>query len=135
MIGMGKYLAGRTEETEAHILEALRISPRDNFAWVWMYVAGAAKIYAGCDEEAVAWLNRSIESSPNAAEPRFWLGGTLALLGRLEDAREATRAGLELSPSFTIARFRSTLFSDHPAYLAGRERMYEGMRKAGVPEG
>jgi hypothetical protein len=25
--------------------------------------------------------------------------------------------------------------SDHPAYLAGRERVYEGLRMAGVPEG
>jgi tetratricopeptide (TPR) repeat protein len=28
-IGSAKYLAGRNEETEAHVLEALRISPRD----------------------------------------------------------------------------------------------------------
>jgi hypothetical protein len=34
-----------------------------------------------------------------------------------------------------IRRFRAGVSSDHPAYLAGRERMYDGMRKAGVPEG
>jgi TolB-like protein/class 3 adenylate cyclase/Tfp pilus assembly protein PilF len=134
MIGMGKYLAGRSEETEAHILEALRISPRDTSAWSWMYIAGAANFYAGCDEEAVAWLNRSVESNPNVPAPQLWLGGALALLGRLEDAREAARAGLELDPRFTIARFRAMPFSDHPAYLAGRERVYEGMRLAGVRE-
>jgi tetratricopeptide (TPR) repeat protein len=113
----------------------LRISPRDIFAWYWMYLAGAAKFYACCDEEAVVWFSRSIESNPNMAAPRFWLGGALARLGRLEDAREAARAGLELNPGFTIARFRSMAFSDNPVYLAGRERAYEGMRKAGVPEG
>jgi tetratricopeptide (TPR) repeat protein len=112
----------------------LRISPRDIFAWYWMYLAGAAKFYAGRDEEAVVWFSRSIESNPNMAASRFWLGGALARLGRLEDAREATRAGLELNPSFTIARFRSMAFSDNPAYLAGRERAYEGMRLAGVPD-
>ena len=32
-IGMAKILAGRNEETEAHILEALRIRPRDSNAW------------------------------------------------------------------------------------------------------
>jgi hypothetical protein len=52
----------------------------------------------------------------------------------LEEAREAARAGLELNPSFTIARFRSRIFSDNLVYLAGRERVYEGMRKAGLPE-
>jgi hypothetical protein len=58
----------------------------------------------------------------------------LARLGRLEDAREAARAGLDLTPSFTIARYRTQTFSDHPAYLAGRERICEGMRLAGVSE-
>ena len=135
MIGMGKYLAGRTEETEAHIVEALRISPRDNFAWVWMYIAGRAKVYAGCDEEAVVWLNRSIQLNPNTPVFHFMLAAALAHLGRIEDAREAARAGLELDPSFSSARLRRSMtFSDNPVFLAGRERAYEGMRLAGVPE-
>ena len=58
----------------------------------------------------------------------------LPYLDRLDEAREAVRACLELNPSFTIARFRSQTNSDHPVYLAGRERMYEGLRKAGMPE-
>ncbi|MGA8716081.1 MAG: winged helix-turn-helix domain-containing protein [Roseiarcus sp.] len=136
MIGMGKYLAGRTEETEAHVVEALRISPRDNFAWVWMYIAGRAKVYAGCDEEAVVWLNRSIQLNPNTPVFHFMLAAALAHLGRIEDAREAARAGLELDPSFSSARLRRSMtFSDNPVFLAGRERAYEGMRLAGVPEG
>ena len=56
-------------------------------------------------------------------------------LGRIEEAREAARQGLDLSPSFTIARYRSSGFSRNPVYIAGRERMYEGMRLAGIPEG
>ena len=42
-IGIGKSFIGRAEETEAHIVEALRLSPRDMFAFTWMHVAGAAK--------------------------------------------------------------------------------------------
>jgi hypothetical protein len=59
----------------------------------------------------------------------------LPYVDHVEDAREAARAGLELNPSFTIARVRSQTSSDHPVYLAGRERMYEGLRLAGIPEG
>ena len=134
-IGMAKFFAGRNEETEAHILEALRISPRDERAWVWMVIAGTAKFHLGRDEEALAWLNRSIELNPNSPVTRFCLAAVLAHLDRLEEAREAARACLEINPSFTIARFRSQTSSDHPVYLAGRERMYEGLRKAGMPEG
>jgi TolB-like protein/class 3 adenylate cyclase len=133
-IGIAKYFAGRCEETEGHILEALRISPRDTHAGTWVAIVGFAKSYAGRDEEAVAWLNRAIELYPNSPVPHLWLAAALARLGRLDDAREAARAGLELNPGFTIARLRSMAFSANPVYLAGRERAYEGMRMAGVPE-
>ena len=53
----------------------------------------------------------------------------------MEEAREAARAGLELNPGFTIAWDRATRPSDHPVLLASRERVHEGMRLAGVPEG
>jgi hypothetical protein len=34
-----------------------------------------------------------------------------------------------------MRRFQRNLSSDNPTYLAGRERFYEGMRLAEVPEG
>jgi tetratricopeptide (TPR) repeat protein len=126
--------AGRNEETEGHVLEALRISPRDHREFGWMQFVGAAKLAAGHDEEAVAWLNRSIELNPNVPTTLFWLAAALAHHGRRGEACERASAGLELNPSFTITRLRSSAFSDNPVYLAGRERVYEGMRMAGVPE-
>jgi len=53
----------------------------------------------------------------------------------LDEAQAAARAGLALDPSFTLRRFRLNAPSDNPTFLAGRERIYEGMRMAGVPEG
>ena len=134
-IGLAKYLTGRNEETEAHVVEALRLSPRDTNATAWTFFVGAAKLASGRDEEAVAWLNRAIELNSNWPMPYFFLAAALARRGRLEEAREAARVGLELNPSFTIGRFRSQTFSDNPDYLAGWERGCEGMRVAGVPEG
>jgi tetratricopeptide (TPR) repeat protein len=134
LIGLAKILVGRNEETEAHILEALRISPRDSNAWSWMLFVGLANFHLSRNEEALAWLNRSLELNPNSPATRFCLAATLAHLDRVEEAREAARACLKINPNFTIARFRSQTHSDHPVYLAGRERMYEGMHKAGIPE-
>ena len=51
------------------------------------------------------------------------------------EASGAVEAGLALDPTFTIALFRAGAYSDNPVYLAGRERLIEGMRQAGVPEG
>jgi tetratricopeptide (TPR) repeat protein len=133
-IGLANYIVGRNRETEVHVLEALRISPRDTSAFAWMMYVGFAELGIGRDEEAVVWLNRSIGLNPSHPTPHFLLAAALARLGRLDEAQDAVRAGFEISPRFTIARFQSWPAIDNPVYLAGRERMIEGMRMAGVPE-
>ena len=135
LIGFAKYVAGRGEETEAYTHEALRLSPRDSSTYLWLVWLGGAKSHLGADEEAVIWFRRGIDANRNFAGGHFFLASALALLGQIDEARAAAKAGLALDPSFTIRRFRAGVSSDHPAYLAGRERMYDGMRKAGVPEG
>jgi TolB-like protein/class 3 adenylate cyclase len=134
-IGLAKFFLGRSEETEAHIREALRLSPRDNNAYRWFMFVGLAKLFLGADVEAVAWLRRSIEANRNHPVPHCYLAAALSLLGSLDEARAAAQAGLVLNPTFTLRRFRSSAKNNNPAYLAGRERAYEGMRLAGVPEG
>jgi tetratricopeptide (TPR) repeat protein len=135
-IGLGKLYVGRPEETEAHIVEALRLSPRDAFAYVWMFIAGAAKLYLGANDQAVEWLRRSVESNRNYPPIHFHLGAALAHLGRPDEARTAVEVGLALNPKFTISFARAvvTAVSDHPIYLAGYERFLDGLRKAGLPE-
>ena len=49
-------------------------------------------------------------------------------------ALAAVQAGLALTPTFTLRRFRAGAFGDHPIYLEQRERVVEGLRKAGLPE-
>ena len=135
MIGLAKLFTGRAEEAESHTLEALRLSPRDTYAYIWMFSAGSAKLYLGRDEEAAAWLLRSIEANRNLAASHFYLAAARAHLGTLSEARAATKAGLALNPTFTIRRFRAGASSNNPTYLAQRERVCDDMRKAGVPEG
>jgi TolB-like protein/class 3 adenylate cyclase/Tfp pilus assembly protein PilF len=135
VIGMAKYYLGRAAETEGHILEALRLSPRDIFAHRWLYFVGVAKIQLGADAEAAGWLRRSIETNRNSPLTHFALAAALALQGSLDEARTAARAGLALNPGFTIRRLHDSKPSNNPKFLAGRERLYTGMGLAGVPEG
>ena len=134
-IGLAKYSMGLGEETEYHIQEALRLSPCDSSAYRWMMYAGFAKLLLGADEEAVARLRRSVEMNRNFPLAHFYLAAALAHLGRLDEARSAVQAGLALDPTFTISRFRARASSDNPTYLTQRERIRDGMRKAGLPEG
>ncbi|MEO8316731.1 MAG: hypothetical protein ABJA75_02200 [Bradyrhizobium sp.] len=131
---MSKYFIGRAVETEDHVREALRLSPRDTFANRWMLFIGIAKAQLGRDAEAAGWLRRSIEVNRNFPLVHFHLAEALALPGKLDEARAAARAGLVLDPGFNLHRYRVNALSDNPVYLAGRERSCEGMRLAGVPE-
>jgi len=135
MIGMAKFVTGRAEETESHVLEALRLSPRDMHAYLWMATAGFAKLLLGRAEEAAVWVLRSIDANRNYPNAHFFLAAAQAHLGRMSEAQAAVQAGLALNPTFTIRRFRAGAVSDNPTYLTQRERIYDGMRRAGVPEG
>ncbi|MET4745039.1 TolB-like protein/class 3 adenylate cyclase/Flp pilus assembly protein TadD [Bradyrhizobium japonicum] len=135
LIGFAKFFLGRGAETETHINEAFRLSPRDTNAARWMAHVGFAKAQLGADDEAVVWMRRGLDANPNHSFAHFPLGAVLAWVGELDQARATVRAGLALDPSFTISRFRAHLPSDNPIFLAVHERLVEGMRLAGVPEG
>jgi TolB-like protein/tetratricopeptide (TPR) repeat protein len=134
LIGAAKYFSGRGQETEAHIHEAFRLSPLDTSAYVWLGWLGNAKTQLGADEEAAIWYWKGVEANRNFPINRFFLAAGLALLGRIDEARASAKAGFALDPKFTIRRYRLGASSNNPTYLAARERLYDGLREAGVPE-
>ncbi len=133
-IGFAKIVLGRAEEAEAHILEALRLSPRDNGVYIWYGFIGSAKLQLGDDEAAVPGT-RGRSRRTGIIRWRDLTARPLSpfAVGSRKPRLEA-RAGLALAPDFTIRRFREGAVSDNPIYLAQRERIVEGLRKAGVPE-
>ena len=133
-MGLAQIFVGRAEKTEAHVLEALRLSPRDRSVWLWFQQAGLAKAFLGDFAQALPWNKKSIDANRNNPWAFFYLAACLAHLGRLDEARQEVKAGLAVNPKFTIARCRAGFVSDNAVFLAQRERMIEGMRMAGVPE-
>jgi tetratricopeptide (TPR) repeat protein len=105
-------------------------------AYTWIFYAGLAKCGLGSWEQAVAWLRRAIEANRSFPLPNFELAAALAQLGRLDEAHSAVKAGLAPNPAFTISRYRAVFatISDDPTLLAGLEPIFDGMRKAGLPE-
>jgi len=134
-IGLAKVLMGHAVETEGQIREAFSLSPRDMNTNLWMYFLGVANIHLGADAEAISWLRRSIETNRNLPPAHFALAAASGLLGARDEARAAAQAGLAMNPGFTIRRMCASKSSDNPTYLIGQERICEGMRLAGVPEG
>ena len=82
----------------------------------------------------MAWLRSSIKANGNYSRSHFILAAALAHLGRLDEAQSEVQAGSAIDQTFTIARFSAHVISHNSAYLSGRERLIDGMRKAGVPE-
>jgi Tetratricopeptide repeat len=81
------------------------------------------------------WLRKSLDANRNNPWAHFHMAACLAHLGQLDEARREVEAGLTVDPAFTIKRMRAGLESDHAAYMVQRERITEGMRVAGLPEG
>jgi TolB-like protein/class 3 adenylate cyclase len=117
IIGLGKIFIGRAEETEVHIGEALRLSPRDTMAYTWISYAGIAKNILGSYEQAVMWCRRAIDANRNHPTAWFQLATALARLSRLDEARSAAEAGLALAPAFTVL--------SRPRRLDGAQRRRE----------
>jgi tetratricopeptide (TPR) repeat protein len=116
-IGLAKMFIGRATETEAHVNEALRLSPRDTRAYIWLLIAGLAKLHLNADREAVAWLRRSIEANRNHPLGQLWLAAALARLGWLDEAEASCAGGTSPKSEFyhsSRTRQRTERQSDLP---------------------
>ena len=135
MMGQAKFYMGCGADTEFHVNEALRLSPRDISAFRWMNTAGFAKLQISADAEAAAWCARGIEANRNYPLLHFGYAAALALLGRLDEAQVAAKTGLALDPTFTIRRVRNVPVRGNANFVAGARRLVRGLYIAGVPEG
>jgi tetratricopeptide (TPR) repeat protein len=133
-LSISKLTLGLFNDVERHIEDAIRLSPSDPTMFIWLTNVAIAHFANGYDEKAIEWLRRSLGLNQNYNLTHFHLTAALAHLGRLDEAVVVAGAGLALQPSFTIAQYRAAAMSDNPKYLALRERLYDGLRKAGIPE-
>jgi len=134
LMGVAAFYRGCGADTESHVNQALRLSPRDIFAFHWMYTAGFAKMQVAADVEAAAWFARGIEANRNFPDLHFGYAAALALLGNLDEARAAATTGLAVDPTFTIRRVRSVPARGNEKFVAGAKRFVKGLYIAGVPE-
>jgi TolB-like protein len=132
--GVIKIILGLASETEGHVAQAIRLSPRDPSLDVWHAYSGTADLHLERLDQAVERLRLATNINPKNAVCYFHLAAALALADRHAEAAAARRAGQQLLPHFTIARYRAEARGDNLIYLAGRERICDGMRKAGIPE-
>jgi TolB-like protein/class 3 adenylate cyclase/predicted Zn-dependent protease len=133
-IGASKVLLGESSQAFAYIDRALELSPRDPATPVWYLYKGAAYLHLQDDEKAIEWMEKSKQLNPRAGLTRLFLASALALAGRDADAQTEMHEFLRLNPGFTLSLFKARDPSSNALFLAQRQRIYEGARKAGLPE-
>ena len=142
-LGLGWTYArfGEFEKSLQYFDKSIRASPDDT---------GLAHFYGGKAwanfglknyDQAIDWARQAIAVNPNYVHYiHATLVAALALAGHDAEAREALQRYLALpstGPLKTIAAFKAYYSAQggNPARVEANERGYDGLRKAGMPEG
>lgn len=133
-LGVLKIELDRPEETHALVTKAMGLSPRDPSFAIWISIDGLAAFHMQQDEAAIALLQKALGTGPRLPYEYAYLASALALCGRTDEGRTAFAEFERLFGPASIGRLRERAMSDHPAYLAQRERLFQGLRKLGLRE-
>ena len=127
----------QADEALAMADRALRLSPRDALLYQLHHVRGLALFTLGRHAEALAAFEESLRLNPDAQQSRMLRSAILANQGRQSEAAAALRDYMSTAPQTTVAAVQRYLWtlSDNPAWRQSREYLFEGLRRAGMPEG
>ena len=91
-----------------------------------------AHLTAGHFEQAIEWADRALHDQPRSSPATRAKIVANAYLGRLDEARSDADRLLQLSPEFTIAKWRSVVAD--PMAPEVLDLYIGGLRIAGLPE-
>jgi adenylate cyclase len=138
-VGFIKMFLGHAEDGFADVETALRLSPRDPAVTWWQFTICHLHSHLAQWEQAIEWCNKSVASGNETQWPYTDLAAAHGWLGHMKEAKEAAAKVLKYDPDFTIQGWLESPLHDHwngdPTFKAQVERIVEGARKAGIPEG
>ena len=135
-LGMVQLELGQPEETIRSVERATRLSPRDPNVGHWIAFIGMAELHRGRYPEAVTWLARShnVGTASATVLQHAYLVSALELAGRSADAQTALAEFRKAKPYVSITSLRKNARSTNPGFLAQQQQLYDGLRRAGLPE-
>ncbi len=137
--GFYKVFLGHAEDGFADVETALRLSPRDPSVTWWQYYICHIHSHLAQWERTIEWCNRAVASGNETQWPYTDLAAAHGWLGHAKEAKEAAAQVLKYDPDFAIQGWMESPLHDNwngdPTFKAQVERMVEGARKAGIPEG
>jgi len=127
--GLCLVFAGQPARAIEVMQASTRLEPFRN-ATRLAYMGNAYYMLGGYDE-AISPLRESVWQMPNLRITHLWLAAAYAQLGRLSEAAAAAAEVRRIEPGFAIERWKQTAVYKNPE---DAERLFEGIRKAGLPE-
>lgn len=127
-------IMGRPQDALAQVEKALRTSPRDPTLPLMYMEAGLIHLELADDAAAAEALRRAAKGAPKHPVVLLHAAGVLGAAGRIDEARADMAQLLQLRPGFTLTRLRANEPSQDARFVEGRQRFYDGLRRAGLPE-
>jgi adenylate cyclase len=110
---------------------AVRLSPRDPWRGIWLAGKGIGAFIAERYEDVLDITRENIRDNPDLPTPYRQRAATLAVLGRLDEAKVELEKLYERMPNATIAQVeRAVPICDPDAH----SRWLNALRTAGMPE-
>jgi tetratricopeptide (TPR) repeat protein len=140
-LGWDHLFTGHFEKSIESFDKAILGSPYDPYLLFWYGGKAIANFGLKRYDQAIDWVRQAIAINPNYVQPfHVALVAALALTGQDAKAREALQRYLALpstGPLKTIAAWKAYFSSQggDPPRVEMNERVLDGLRKAGMPEG
>jgi adenylate cyclase len=112
-------------------VRAMRLSPRDPYAFIGYTMIGFSHFLAGRYDEASSWAEKGLREKPTWAGATRVVSASHALAGRLELAQKTIGRLREIDPAFRVSHLKDLIPFRRPEDLA---RFEDGLRRAGLPE-
>jgi tetratricopeptide (TPR) repeat protein len=129
--GWAQLYLGNVDAAIEQFSAAGRLSPIDPHLFLPQTGMAYAHFFAGRYEESLSWATRAIQRQPNFPGAQRVLMASLAMAGRIAEARRACDAALQADSTLRISGIQSRTPFRRRENI---ERLEQAYRIAGVPE-
>jgi TolB-like protein/Tfp pilus assembly protein PilF len=130
-LGWGNIYLGNVDAAIEQFSAAIRLSPLDPRLFLTQTGMAYADFFAGRYEDGLSWATSAVQHQSNFPGAQRMVMASLAMAGRIAEARRACDAVLQTDPTLCISSIKDkTPFRR----LEDIEKLGEAYRIAGVPE-
>ena len=129
--GWAQIYLGNVDAAIEQFSEAIRLSPIDPRLFLPQSGMAYAHFFAGRYEESLSWATSTLQRQPNHQAAQRMVVASLAMSGRIAEARQACDEALEADPIFCISGIKDRTPFQKPEDI---EKLGQAYRLAGVPE-